>query len=294
VLLFHLCAPEGLTKPQRDRQAEIWLARSHDLHAWESLGPAITAGPAGDLACWTGSTHHFGGCWYTYYTGRAARDGNAQHILLSVSDDPTRWRPARARLLSAPREHPTYLAQHPRVFPAWRDPFVVELDGTYLMLFAAQARHDGSPGCIGAARASRPEGPFTLVDPLIGPGLYDQLEVPQLLEQDGRWYLFFSCAARDYDPRWAAEVGAQTGLHCWVADAPLGPYTPLAGSGHVTGLGTDSGLYTTRLMPWGEGFVAIGWYWSPECFDANDSPHSPLTGVRALTLSAPRPQRVGS
>lgn len=293
--MYHLCAPAGQRKAERDAGTEIWLAESDDLRDWHSLGPVIRPGPNGmrdDLSCWTGSTVCTGERWLTFYTGRNRREGATQHVFVAHSRDGRAWKMSHEPLLPAPRLHPTYLAEHRRVFPAWRDPFYFRHGARHLLLITALGRSAGAPGCLALAEANHAEGPYALREPILPTGYYDQIEVAQLLRRGGRWVILFSTAAHDYAPEWAAKVGAQTGLHAWSAEHLEGPYLPLGGTGHVAGFGTDSGLYGVRIVAdrkephhdW-----ALGWYWSPECFDANGSIDSPLAGVCALTVAEPRP-----
>jgi hypothetical protein len=84
------------------------------------------------------------------------------------------------------------------------------------------------------------------------------MEATQLVEHDGRWYLFFSTWAVHYQPEWARVHGARSGLHCYVADRVRGEYRPVNGDGVV--LDDARSRYTVRLLERaGDGYTAVGW-----------------------------------
>lgn len=297
--LFHLTAPANPDPNARHDQAQIRTAVSKDLHSWVDTGVALPAGPEGawdDGPIWTGSTLYENGTYYLFYTGRNRRDGQTQRIGLATSHDGVNWdRPEKPLLEADSRWYETDEASP--VYRAWRDPYVIKdpESGKYCMFFTAKTK-EGDPtfrGCIGMATAEALEGPWEVQPPVLAPESYAQMECPQVIERDGTWYLFFSSAASDYDPDWAAAVGgAQTGLHCFVADSLTGPYEPLKGHGIVSG--TDSNLYATRLLPDpdrpGE-HLALGWFMEDRQVDRQGAlvEQARFTAGQAAAAAVPGP-----
>lgn len=283
--LYHLDAPQTPDPEERHDQARIRQAISTDLRHWTDVGEALGPGPSGawdDKTIWTGNVYPTDDGYRLFYTGRNHRDGQMQRIGLATSPDGVHWTRGETPLLEPDGRWYETREEGP-VYKAWRDPAVVidSATGTPIMLFTAKTR-DGDPrykGCIGTARAASLDGPYDAGPPLFAPGRYAQMEVPQIIERDGKVYLFFSCWAADYAPDWAAQAGgAESGLHAYVADRLEGPYVPVNGNGVVTR--TEDNLYTVKMMPDPERageYVAMGWY-------VNDRPDQ-----RALTLSPPIP-----
>lgn len=305
--LYHLSAPADPDPNSRHDRAQIRTAFSRDLRTWQDTGFALQSGPPGswdDGPIWTGCTLCEKGTTYLFYTGRNQRDGQTQRIGLATSKDGRSWeRPDHPLLEADGRWYETN--EESPVYRAWRDPYVVRDpdSGKYCMFFTAKTK-DGDPtyrGCIGLATADQLEGPYQVQPPVLAPGHYAQMECPQVIERDGKWYLFFSSDVKDYSPDWAARIGgAQTGLHAYVGDSLRGPFRPVNQNAVVSG--TDSNLYAVRLVndPQRPGqHLALGWFTS----DRNCA--MPATGPavggacgatlqvheKAFTLSEPRPVR---
>ncbi len=273
--LFHLDAPQKYhhDKDGMDNHAVIRGAISTDLEHWQDLGVLLKPGRRGswdDLSVWSGNAYRENGKYYLFYTGRNRRDGwppeKTQRIGLATSTDGLRWRKTGKPLLEPDgRWYETPGSEYGETSPvcrAWRDPVVVKENGKYYMFFTAKTR-DGDPryrGCIGLAVANRMEGPWEVRPPVLAPGRYAEMEVPQLIHRNNRWYLFFSTLKEGYSPTWAEQFSPTTGLHCYVADRLTGPYRALNGSGIVE---TPDNLYTIKLVdkPDHPGdYLAYGWY----------------------------------
>jgi beta-fructofuranosidase len=67
---------------------------------------------------------------------------------------------------------------------------------------------------------------WEVLQPVMTPGDFAQMEVPQVSEIDGRYYLLFCTSKADFSAARRARNGqpAVTGTHYLVADQPLGPY----------------------------------------------------------------------
>lgn len=267
--MFHLQAPRHHRgKTARDDAATVGHAISKDLKNWRSIGTALKPGPRGafdDLAIWTGSAIEYEGMFYHFYTGRSQAEPLMQRIGLATSQDLLSWSKHEGNpILSADGRY--YAADLARNAlgnpPAWRDPFVFadpNGDGFWMTLTARSVEAEGLyNGCIALAHSDDLKS-WTLHPPLLNNHRYDEIEVSQVVVHNGRFYLFFSTAARNYEPGWAEQVGSYTGLHCYVADALTGPYRPVNKYGVVHDSGNT--LYAARLLKHEEGssYMAIGW-----------------------------------
>ncbi|QDU41112.1 hypothetical protein Mal4_54770 [Maioricimonas rarisocia] len=175
---------------------------------------------------------HEPGRWRMFYTGLSRRDkGRFQRIGLAVSDDLFHWRKApvhwqdmrgpndpelvkRARLLcehhSASR-HDAELDEascfplepdgefyesaldEGRHWVSFRDPYYYRENGEGWLI--ASGRVNEGPivrrGCVSVMKETAPNQ-FEAMPPLHHPGLYDDIEVPNLIRLDGEYYLIGS------------------------------------------------------------------------------------------------------
>lgn len=194
--LFFLHAPTSLGDPElRHREARIGHAVSPDLRHWERLPDPLTPATGfDDLASWTGSTVHHDGRWWMFTTGLArGDDGLVQRIGAATSTDLAQWTRAALVLEADAQHYQRTCAAWPE--EAWRDPWVVRsADGWWHMYITARAVA-GTPGCgvVGHAVSS------DLLHWQVGPplsrptGVFEWLEVMQVVQVEGRWVLLFSC-----------------------------------------------------------------------------------------------------
>ncbi len=230
--LFFLQAPKSLGDPDRRHQnARIGHAVSTDLREWQLLPDAIVPGPPAswdDMATWTGSVLRAGDRWHMYYTGvNRAERGLRQRIGRAVSDDLVTWVKDPDFVLEAdPR---WYEQLDESVWPdlTWRDPWVYFDDalGEYRMLVTARVPYgptDGR-GVIGLAR-SEDNVTWEVLPPLTSPGDFGHLEVPQLLQENGTWYLLFSAYEWAHSAERRLRAPAVCGTHYLLADSSSGPF----------------------------------------------------------------------
>jgi beta-fructofuranosidase len=246
--VFYLQAPKSIGNPEaRHWNVSVGHAMSQDLVSWTVLPDAISPGPAGswdDASTWTGSVLEKDGRWYLLYTGTSHSDDRlVQRIGLAESDDLTTWRKHDGPVLEADARWYERLGAGAWFDEAWRDPWVWEMDGEYRMLLTARSRigDPASRGVIGQAR-SKDLLTWEALPPVSEPMGFGQMEVPQLLERDGRWYVVF-CSD---EPTQSPAVQAQsrgTGTFYLTGDSATGPFT-LGGA-----LGADSigSTYAGRL-----------------------------------------------
>jgi beta-fructofuranosidase len=239
--VFYLQAPRSLGDPElRHRHATIGHAVSRDLRSWTVLPDALHAGPAGafdDRATWTGSVIAHGDRWWMFYTGISHADGGrVQRIGAATSPDLRTWtrHPGNPLVTADDR---WYERLDPTVWheESWRDPWMYAdpRTGRFRMLITARAA-DGPAdrrGVIGQALSDDLEH-WEVTAPLVGPGAYGHLEVPQLVTLAGRWYLLYSVYGWAHTAEARARGGVVSGTHHLVADSPDGPFVAPAG-GHL-------------------------------------------------------------
>lgn len=257
--LFFLHAPHSLGDPERrHRAARIGHVTSADLVDWTVRdAPVISPGETGafdDTATWTGCVvQGEDGLWRMFYTGSRflhpePNYANIETVGVAVSRDLVKWEKRPGPITRAdPRWYETYDGD-PDGWKeeAWRDPWVFrdpEGNGWH-MLVTARANHGAldDRGVIGHAWSADLES-WEVRPPLSAPGAgFAHLEVPQVAEIDGQWYLLFSCG----DDALSRENSARrhdTGTWVLPVADPTGPFE--IGSAEPL---TTSALYSGRLV----------------------------------------------
>ncbi len=212
--------------------ASIGHATSSDLRTWRHHGVVLRAGAADAFdatATWTGSVVRGpDGLWRMFYTGSRFLSpesvANVETIGLATSPDLFSWSKAPAAVLAAdPRWYET-LGTSSWPEEAWRDPWVFRDPAreTWHMLVTARANHgsDFGRGVVGHA-ISNDLATWRALPPISAPQSgFAHLEVPQMLELEGRWLLLFCCnAARLANQR----QGSRGGVWMAPAEGPAGP-----------------------------------------------------------------------
>lgn len=231
--LFFLQAPRSLGDPElRHWNASIGHAVSSDLERWEVLPDVLGPGREGswdDYTTWTGSVVEHAGRWCLLYTGTSrAEDGLIQRIGLATSEDLVAWERHRDNpVLEADPAWYELLDVEVWHDQAWRDPWVFRHPegGRFHALITARVRGGAGPtrGVIGLAASADLER-WEVLPPLTEPGHFGHMEVPQLFEVGGRWYLLFSAPGSSRPSTVLGDTVALTGTHYLVADDPLGPF----------------------------------------------------------------------
>jgi beta-fructofuranosidase len=211
--LFHLVLPN---------HDFIAHAISKDGLNWKRVENAIFIGHPGswdDHMLWTMHVTrdpHEPGSWRMFYTGLSRRDsGTVQRIGMARSRDLRYWEkgdhswkhaaaepPIRASMISgkydahspfplcAKSPHYEYEPDGGKGWVSFRDPFYFREADRGMLVMAA--RVDDGPmirrGCVGCAEEVEP-GRFELGPPVHHPGLYEDIEVPNLIKLNGRYYL---------------------------------------------------------------------------------------------------------
>ncbi len=217
--LFHLVLPN---------HDFIAHAVSSDGLAWQRVENALFIGHPGswdDSMLWTmhvSRDPHVPGQWRMFYTG-LSRDkrGQLQRIGLAVSEDLYHWKKCavnwkdhrRTSTMIVPSDpladsgfdpdscfpispDPNYYessVKEGRHWISWRDPFYYH-DGKKGWLLCAGRIKQGPitrRGCVALLEEIAPNK-FEARDPLHYPGLYDDIEVPNLIRKDGEYFLIGS------------------------------------------------------------------------------------------------------
>ena len=229
---YFLQAPRSLGDPQlRHRHASIGHATSDDLRRWTVRGDAVRPGAPGswdDLATWTGSVIRSTGRWWMFYSAiSTVEDGAVQRIGAATSTDLSSWTKHPSNpLIEADGRWYERADRHPT--EAWRDPWLLaDPDGDgFHALITARANVGPVDGRGVIAHASSPN----LVDwevhpPVTQPGEFGELEVPQIVERDGRAWLVFSVGQRQVAARRLGRVGTSaTSIYVCPGPSSVGPF----------------------------------------------------------------------
>lgn len=199
--LFYLTAKRTCNPHDRHAMAHVALATTTDMKTWKDYGeifaPNSKKSAWDGKTIWTGSVIKKQGLYYFFYTGTSeAEFTKMQRVGLATSSDLINWtRYSEKPLLEYDPKF--YMRNNPadKESTAWRDPFVFKHpNGGYGLLITAD-RKDSNPKTAGTLAY------FTSDDLLNwesrGPFLKDegfgQMEVPQLIFHEGRYYLLMSC-----------------------------------------------------------------------------------------------------
>ncbi|WP_093359416.1 glycosyl hydrolase [Tropicimonas isoalkanivorans] len=215
--LFHLF---HLVLPNHDFIAH---AVSRDGMTWRRVKNAIFVGDPGhfdDDMLWTmhvSRDPERPGAWRMFYTGLSrAEYGRVQRVGMARSDDLYHWTRCEKANYPLEIEGSWYESRidEGRSWVSFRDPFFYHdpEEGHRLLLAAARVNHGPviRRGCVGVARETAPDQ-FEFEEPLHKPGLYDDVEVPNLFRLGGRYYL-------------VGSIREDTKIHYWYADDLRGPY----------------------------------------------------------------------
>ena len=255
--VFYLQAPKALgDESLRHHNATIGHAVTSDFVDWEVMSDALGPGPPGawdDLATWTGSVVHDGSGWQMFYTGvSSAEDGLVQRIGRVVSDDLKTWHRVDTWAVLETDERFYETPDHHDWFDvAWRDPWVFKHSDEWWALITARARI-GPPERRGvvAAAVSKDLSEWVVGPPVAGPGMYPQMEVPQLVDIAGRSALVFSSALPHLDPE-------PSGSFVAFGASPVGPFD--CSSAMPVEVEAPNRLYSAKLVDVpGRGLCVIG------------------------------------
>jgi len=268
--LFHLF---HLVLPNHDFIAH---AVSEDGMTWRRVRNALFVG---DPANWDDDmlwTMHVTpdpdrpDAWRMFYTGLArAEFGRVQRIGLARSDDLYHWTRADNGFypLEIDGRHYESRTDEGRSWVSFRDPFFYHDPATGDRLLLSAARIKTGPlirrGCVGLAREVAPDR-FEFEAPLHRPGIYDDVEVPNLFRIGERYFLLGS-------------IREDTKIHWWYADTLRGPYENFADNVLL-----PRGNYAARICRVGDRILLFNFYARKEL----------LHGRETVTRLLPPPKEV--
>jgi beta-fructofuranosidase len=155
--------------------------------------------------------------WRMFYTGLSRAElGRVQRVGMARSDDLYHWTRCDSGRYPLEVDGAYYESRtdEGRNWVSFRDPFFYHDPETGDRLLLAAARINTGPvirrGCVGVAREVKPDQ-FVFEPPLHRPGIYDDVEVPNLFRIGARHFLLGS-------------IREDTKVHYWYADALRGPY----------------------------------------------------------------------
>ena len=235
--LYYLQAPRSLHDPDlRHGVATVGYAVSPDLRRWIHCGTVLEAGLPGswdDRAIWTGSVTTRDGLAYMFYTGLSqAEQAPVQRIGLAISTDLEHWeRHPNNPLLEVDTRWYEPQSVEQGGIQTWRDPYVVYAseEQAYYMFLSARVNEGSYDGraVIGLARSTNLLS-WEMLPPVSIPGDFAEMEVPQVVPLNGRYYLLF-CATRHAEARTSPlKSDSWAGTHYLVADKLTGPYRQLS------------------------------------------------------------------
>ncbi len=227
--------------PKKDPISRRWLTKqgvgnnywghivSTDLLHWEELPTALSLGGEGEPdsgTCGTGSIIERSSVFHIFYLGRTFSGSNKrlETICHATSKNLIEWKKNPNNPVLCPDTELYETGD-------WRDPFVFwnEQEQCYWMLITA--RNKKGPvdrrGCIALATSPDLEK-WNIHPPFWDPGIYYALEVPDVFQWNGNWYLIFSefsmapvtryCMANDLRGPWKfVPVGSFDGSRFYAA-----------------------------------------------------------------------------
>lgn len=266
--IYFLQADNTLDHPDmRHRNVTQGHAVSKDLINWTHLGTTFKpADPVAwdDWTTWTGSTlRDDEGLWHLFYTGTEhAEEGMKQRIGHATSTDGHNWTRVGNGLaldISGPHyEEYTPGHWHDRAF---RDPWVMKNpkgDGWVMYMVARRpgSEEPNAGGTVGFA-TSPDLYTWTLQPPVYSGGMFGQMEVPQVFEVNGKWYMLFCTDGSHWSDAYKAFNPEKPvrGTHYLMADDPFGPWDVAPGPFFD---GAQGSRYAGKIVETDNGLVFMG------------------------------------
>lgn len=233
---FYLQAERRLGDPEkRHWNVSVGHAKTRDFQTWEVLPNALVPSTEPErfdsLTTWTGCVVSHDDHWEMFYTGTSrVENGLVQRICRARSKDLERW--YKQPGCDTPR-HDAYWYEELDLASwhdqSWRDPWLVHdaADGLWHMFITCRVKGGAPDGRGAIGHAISPDLiRWTTVAPVLAPGDYGEMEVPQVFRLDRRWYLLCSVSARFHSARNRNRPGPRprTGAIYYVSDSLEGPW----------------------------------------------------------------------
>lgn len=332
--LFYLQGLEGQT-PWWAVSKICGAISTDDMQHWQDLGTILEPNPANDWESgriFAGCTYKEDGVYYLFYSAGGKELHQNEAIGLATSVDGLHYSRGDVRsdlhrgpclrggsgdhsyLLKPDEDDPWYGRSSWTGHFHWRDPYIFKdpQTGNYYMFICASSKTPGKfQGCIGLAVADKISGPYQLLPPAVAAAdtakdwPYYHMERPQVIYQNGKYHLFFSCFKMFFNPSWLQKVSHQritnSSLYWYVSDRVTGPYTPVNQDEFIVRGSDKTGMYGTNFLQTSTTpveFIAYGWYhrlhalevsgvfrvaWNP---DPLDYPGDNLSGRSSISISA--------
>lgn len=260
---FYLVCPDDVP---RHTAWDIAHATSPDLVEWDLHGVIVRRGAddewdGGCLA--TGSVLGTGDRYLLAYTARWGEPGVATG--LAVSSDLATWTKHPANPVSRPGAG--YRVDRPwggRPATHWRDPYLRRTpDGRIQQLVTAARtdRPDDASGTVATVDRTA-DGSWVVGAPLEVDAVTREIECPQVVEVDGRWFLVFSTWPHLFSDAVRAAHGdrLRPGTYAMAGDGPDGPFRFVQHEPIVAASHPDQ-PYAGQLVAFGDGHVLLGTVW---------------------------------
>ena len=235
--IFYLQALKSLKDDSlRHWHVSVGHAVSTDLENWQILPNALHPSDEEDAwdnkTTWTGSILKHEETWYFFYTGSTKKEnGLVQRIGLATSTDLLHWeKHPQSPVIEAESQWYEMFDLDLWHDQSWRDPWVFQhpTSGEFHAFITGRVNYGPTDGRGVIAHAqSQDLLNWEVLPPVTGSGEFGVMEVPQLVEINGRFYLIFCAWADIHAAHRNKRLGSPpvTGTHYLVADNPLGPFT---------------------------------------------------------------------
>ncbi len=171
---------------------------------------------------------------------------------MAVSDDVGFWHKLpESPLTEACPPHYERMSSGERQMVHWRDPFLFEEGGTIYQLVCAR-RNDGEGDTRGTAALSRSADmhKWEILAPVEHDRMAQEMEVPQVYQINGRWYLVFCTLGRFLSPDFASRfrgVVPERSNFSMVGSSPFGPFH-IHGTGQIVCHAPEDYSYAAQLV----------------------------------------------
>jgi len=211
----------------------IHTAHSDDFVTWHYDGTVLTATKAqthlsSGVTCIRDNQYHL-------YYGLHQQTGDRQRetIALVTSRDNLTWETVNSEAIAPNLD--LYSPDH------WRSPsyfFDPKTQKSYFLIGASAAScHDPKyRACVAIAVDDHDNGKRTVLPPVLlqqvsgGASAFGQIDRPQVILANNRYYLIFSCPSDRLHPDWRSRLVprrlSESSMFCYIADTIMGPYRP--------------------------------------------------------------------